>query len=73
MNLPWTQAGFPALTIPCGLDDGGLPYGLQMVGRFYEDERLLAWAEVIERSLGVTLGVADLAQGVPAAGTERGR
>jgi Asp-tRNA(Asn)/Glu-tRNA(Gln) amidotransferase A subunit family amidase len=58
MNLPWTQAGFPALTMPCGRDETGLPLGLQLVARFYDDERLLAWAEVIERSLDASLGVA---------------
>jgi Asp-tRNA(Asn)/Glu-tRNA(Gln) amidotransferase A subunit family amidase len=58
MNLPWTQAGFPALTMPCGRDETGLPLGLQLVARFYDDERLLAWAEVIERILDGSLGVA---------------
>lgn len=44
MNLPWTHAGLPALTLPAGAADNGLPLGLQLVGRFGADEALLAWA-----------------------------
>jgi Asp-tRNA(Asn)/Glu-tRNA(Gln) amidotransferase A subunit family amidase len=47
MNLPWTYAGVPTVTIPCGVD-GGLPLGLQMAGAFGADEELLALASLIE-------------------------
>ena len=52
MNLPWTQAGFPVLTIPSGKNPAGLPYGLQLVARPGEDERLLDWARGLERAIG---------------------
>jgi Asp-tRNA(Asn)/Glu-tRNA(Gln) amidotransferase A subunit family amidase len=71
MNLPWTQAGFPALTIPGGIADDGLPLGLQLVARFYDDERLLAWAAQLERLVGLPLGVASLDPS-PAAQPARG-
>jgi Asp-tRNA(Asn)/Glu-tRNA(Gln) amidotransferase A subunit family amidase len=48
MNLPWTHTGLPALTVPAGRAAKGLPLGLQLVGRFGEDERLLRWAERLE-------------------------
>lgn len=48
MNLPWTQAGLPALNLPAGLNDASLPLGLQLVGRHGQDEALLAWAEELE-------------------------
>jgi Asp-tRNA(Asn)/Glu-tRNA(Gln) amidotransferase A subunit family amidase len=53
MNLPWTQAGLPALSLPCGLEPDGLPLGLQLVARWNDDERLMTWARMIETTLGV--------------------
>jgi Asp-tRNA(Asn)/Glu-tRNA(Gln) amidotransferase A subunit family amidase len=47
MNLPWTHAGVPALTVPAGKVESGLPLGLQLVARFGADEDLLAWAKPI--------------------------
>jgi Asp-tRNA(Asn)/Glu-tRNA(Gln) amidotransferase A subunit family amidase len=49
MNLPWTQAGLPAVNLPCGRNADGLPLGLQLAGRWREDERLLGWAAVVEK------------------------
>ncbi|HEY6542254.1 MAG TPA: amidase [Ktedonobacteraceae bacterium] len=45
MNLPWTHSGMPAVSLPAGRAANGLPLGLQCVGRFMQDEHLLAWAE----------------------------
>jgi len=46
----WTQTGLPAVTIPSGRGPRGLPLGLQVVGRYREDERALqvaAWCESV--------------------------
>lgn len=43
-----TIAGHPSITIPCGFDCHGMPFGLQIVGRRYDDLRLLAVAAEIE-------------------------
>lgn len=51
MNLPWTQAGMPALNLPAGVNAAGLPLGLQVTGRWYADETLLAWAQELEKAL----------------------
>ena len=48
MNMPWTHAGLPALSLPAGRGMSGLPIGLQLVARFGEDEGLLSWAAAME-------------------------
>jgi Asp-tRNA(Asn)/Glu-tRNA(Gln) amidotransferase A subunit family amidase len=48
MNLPWTQLGFPALTLPAGSDPEGLPLGMQLVARPSDDEALIEWAADLE-------------------------
>ncbi len=48
MALPWTYAGLPAIALPSGRTDAGLPLGLQLVGRRGRDEGLLALAAAVE-------------------------
>ncbi len=43
MNLPWSHAGMPAVSVPAGFAANGLPLGLQVVARAGTDESLLAW------------------------------
>ncbi len=57
-NSLWTQTGLPAVTIPSGRGPRGLPLGLQIVGRYREDERALQVALWAESVLGVNLGLA---------------
>ncbi len=52
MNLPWTHSGLPTVNLPVGFDEDGLPMGLQVAGRWYEDEALLEWSAQLELSLG---------------------
>ncbi len=40
--------GFPALSIPCGVSPDGLPIGLQMIARPFEENLLLALGEGLE-------------------------
>jgi Asp-tRNA(Asn)/Glu-tRNA(Gln) amidotransferase A subunit family amidase len=54
----WTQAGMPAVTIPSGFGPNGLPLGLQVVGRYRDDERALQVAAWCEAILGVKPGLA---------------
>ena len=51
MNLPWTQIGFPAINLPSGKTEDGLPMGLQVIGKWNADEVLLAWAENLEKTV----------------------
>lgn len=48
---PFSLAGVPAISIPCGLGPRGRPLGLQLVGRHGDDARLLALATAIEQAL----------------------
>ena len=57
-NSLWTQAGLPAVTIPSGRGPKGLPLGLQIVGRYREDERALQVAAWVESVLGFKMGLA---------------
>jgi aspartyl-tRNA(Asn)/glutamyl-tRNA(Gln) amidotransferase subunit A len=41
--------GFPALSIPCGSSSDGLPVGLQMIARPFEENLLFALGEALER------------------------
>jgi aspartyl-tRNA(Asn)/glutamyl-tRNA(Gln) amidotransferase subunit A len=50
-NAPWTYAGLPVVTIPCGLTDEGLPIGLQLVGPHNDEEQILAAGASCERVL----------------------
>jgi aspartyl-tRNA(Asn)/glutamyl-tRNA(Gln) amidotransferase subunit A len=45
-------AGLPGVAVPAGLSAGGLPLGLQLIGRPFAEGELLAVAEVIERAAG---------------------
>jgi Asp-tRNA(Asn)/Glu-tRNA(Gln) amidotransferase A subunit family amidase len=45
-------AGFPGVSIPMGQSPEGLPIGVQLIGRPYEDELVLAVAEKLEEARG---------------------
>ncbi|MEC8922334.1 MAG: amidase [Actinomycetota bacterium] len=46
MHTPaWNSTGFPALSIPMGFDQDGLPCGLQIIGRPFEDDAVLRFGD----------------------------
>jgi Asp-tRNA(Asn)/Glu-tRNA(Gln) amidotransferase A subunit family amidase len=45
-------AGFPGVAVPVGMSGDGLPIGVQVIGRPYEEETILVVAEAIERGRG---------------------
>jgi Asp-tRNA(Asn)/Glu-tRNA(Gln) amidotransferase A subunit family amidase len=47
----------PALSLPCGVDQNGMPFGLQVIGRFRGDRDLLDAAEAMERALAAIPGL----------------
>jgi aspartyl-tRNA(Asn)/glutamyl-tRNA(Gln) amidotransferase subunit A len=48
-TVPASMAGVPAISVPAGLDGSGLPLGLQVIGRPFDEETVLAVAQVIEK------------------------
>jgi amidase len=50
---PWVNcAGLPAVVVPAAHDKGGLPIGVQVVGRAFAEETVLAIAKVLEQEMG---------------------
>ena len=47
MNLPWTHASMPAISLPAGFAAYGLPLGLQCVCGYMKDELLLQWSAMV--------------------------
>jgi aspartyl-tRNA(Asn)/glutamyl-tRNA(Gln) amidotransferase subunit A len=45
-------AGLPGISVPAGLSADGLPLGLQLIGRPFDEESLFALAYVIEQAAG---------------------
>jgi Asp-tRNA(Asn)/Glu-tRNA(Gln) amidotransferase A subunit family amidase len=45
-----TVIGHPVTALPCGLDDQGTPFGLQVIGPAYDDRRLLSIARAFEQA-----------------------
>jgi aspartyl-tRNA(Asn)/glutamyl-tRNA(Gln) amidotransferase subunit A len=54
-------AGLPGVSVPCGLTQSGLPIGLQVQGRAFDDLGVLQAARAFERELGLTLPWPSLA------------
>ena len=46
------MAGLPGISVPSGLDAQGLPLGLQLIGRPFQEEALFTLGEVIEQAAG---------------------
>jgi len=49
-TVPPSLAGLPAISVPAGLSDGGLPIGLQIIGRAFDEETVLRVAGVLENA-----------------------
>ncbi len=51
-TVPASLAGLPAISVPAGLGGDGLPLGLQLIGRAFDEETVLRAAEVLEQAAG---------------------
>lgn len=54
-------AGLPALSLPCGTDEAGLPVGMQLIGNACDDARVLAAGHAYQKACGTV--IAPVCQG----------
>ena len=45
-------AGLPAMTVPCGEDESGLPIGLQLIGDCFQEKKIIQAAYTYEQTRG---------------------
>jgi aspartyl-tRNA(Asn)/glutamyl-tRNA(Gln) amidotransferase subunit A len=53
-TVPANLAGLPAISVPAGLSADGLPLGLQVIGRAFDETMVLRVGEIIERAAAFT-------------------
>ena len=51
-TVPVNMAGLPGISIPAGVNAQGLPLGLQLIGRPFDEETLFSLGSVIEKAAG---------------------
>ena len=49
-TVPANLAGLPAISVPAGLSGDGLPLGLQITGRAFDEETVLRVAQILENA-----------------------
>ena len=50
--VPASLAGLPAMSVPAGLNRQGLPLGLQIIGRHFDEETVFAVSGALEKAAG---------------------
>jgi len=53
LTYPFNLTGLPAISVPCGFDKEGMPIGLQIAGRPFDESTVLRCAAVVERLLNL--------------------
>jgi aspartyl-tRNA(Asn)/glutamyl-tRNA(Gln) amidotransferase subunit A len=55
LTYPFNLTGLPAISVPCGFDSAGLPIGLQIAGRPFDEPMVMRCAAHVERSVSLAL------------------
>ncbi|WP_106494664.1 Asp-tRNA(Asn)/Glu-tRNA(Gln) amidotransferase subunit GatA [Lentibacillus sp. Marseille-P4043] len=50
LTIPVNLAGVPAISVPCGLSENGLPYGLQIIGKNFDEGTVYRTAHAFEQA-----------------------
>lgn len=51
-TVPINIAGVPAISVPCGKDSAGMPIGMQLIGKPFDEKTLIRAAFAFEQSVG---------------------
>ena len=62
-TIPVNLSGLPAVSLPCGFDREGLPIGLQLIGRSFQEGSLLQAAEAFESAADLGLPEPEISTG----------
>jgi aspartyl-tRNA(Asn)/glutamyl-tRNA(Gln) amidotransferase subunit A len=62
-TVPASLAGVPAMSVPAGLSSEGLPLGLQVIGRHFDEETVFAVSGALERAAGFSAKPALISEG----------
>jgi len=58
-TVPVNLAGLPAISIPAGFDESGLPLGLQLIGKSFDEQTILNSAYALEEKISFVPKVTD--------------
>ena len=50
LSVPASLAGLPAVSVPAGKTENGLPVGVQIIGNMKSDAKILALADELEKN-----------------------
>jgi aspartyl-tRNA(Asn)/glutamyl-tRNA(Gln) amidotransferase subunit A len=53
LTCPVNLAGLPAISIPCGFDGKNLPIGIQFIGNYFDEAKILNVAYQLEQELNI--------------------
>ena len=53
LTLPFDVTGQPSMSVPCGFTEGGLPLGLMLVGRRFDEATVLRAGHAFEQEAGI--------------------
>ena len=71
-TYPFNMTQQPALSVPCGLTDSGLPVGMQLVGARFEDLLVIRAGAAVEAALGQVVPAPPIHADAPGAGAGSG-
>jgi aspartyl-tRNA(Asn)/glutamyl-tRNA(Gln) amidotransferase subunit A len=49
-TIPINLAGLPGMSVPCGFGNKGRPVGLQIVGNYFDEARMLSVAHAFQQA-----------------------